>query len=174
MSRFSLPLLVVFCTALSSPACDDAAQDCVGDECLVVGPVGPEGPVGPPGPALYVNPDTGIEYSVNASPCGMSRPLTGNVGGYSSAKGLCEDVDTCSPSAHVCTAEELVRYASTGGEVPVGGRFATGIIVNRSTLFARDCQGFRSTANSERATFWSAEGPATHGCDVQAPFLCCD
>lgn len=176
-----ISVVFVLCVVVAAPGCDeasDASEICEGDDCPPIGPTGPRGPAGPPGPALYINPDTGIEYSLNASPCGFTAPFTGNVGGYSSAKGLCEDVNSCSPAAHVCTGDELLRYASTGGSVVIEGRYATGTfeqsIFTNSIQRTTDCDGFTSNDSSILTGMWTDLGPRSRSCNQLLPILCCE
>ena len=172
MKPTTLPLhlscLSLACALLAASACTD--EVCEGDECLVVGPEGPAGPEGPPGPALYVNPETGIEYALNASPCGFTTPYSGNVGGYTSANGLCQDIDSCNPAAHVCTTDELIRYVSTGGTLPVDGRFVS---------YDRDnCGTFTySGTATDSGLVWDVDDNRVRrnfSCDTLFPLLCCD
>jgi len=173
-------VVFVLCASVTS-GCEDTSvvsETCDGDDCQTDGPVGPQGPSGPPGPALYINPDTGIEYALNASPCGFTGLFTGKVGGYSSAKGLCEDVNSCTSAAHVCSGDELLRYTSTGGSVAIEGRYATGMFAettySTSIVSTTDCDGFTSDASRNSTGFWTASGPQRRPCDRLLPILCCD
>lgn len=120
-----------------------------------------------------------VSYSVGATKfCGQTKgTFTGNIGGYSVAKTTCET--TCSsPTAHMCTIEEIIRSAQLG--VPsqsAAGWYAGGFRSNDGQpQILVDCQAWTS-ANSALA------GPATGGgnwaptdisCNQQYAINCCD
>lgn len=160
------------------------------------GSQGPTGPQGPIGPSVYVNPVTGKQYSVNGGYCGVTAATyTGNVkaavagatSGYAATKALCEVVTGCanaSKTAHICTAEEVLRFVATGGAIPTGW-FASGIFATAYPAAgyanATDCSGFTTAAafapGSDYGNIWL--GPPndhanTGDCSVSRPLLCCN
>lgn len=119
----------------------------------------------------------GKSMKTTATYCGATAgQWTGNVGGYASTKALCENVSACnSPTAHVCTGEELVRSMTLGVSVPMKGWYMTGYAtVTGSNYHSNDCNGFTSTVNWGKT--WTSTGPSPDDADcVDAyPFICCD
>ena len=138
----------------------------------------------------YTNPQTGRQWSLTASFCGESAPTTGALvdganSGWRASKSLCEA--TCNaPTAHMCTAGELLRFVATGGvftsSAPYGwiaggtdSRYY-GVDLVGPERPARDCEGL-STGNDTALGFvWN---PSTeHGdleyCNVARPLYCCN
>jgi hypothetical protein len=72
---------------LTGPAGEPGATGPVGGQ----GPQGEQGPPGEQGPSgpsiITVN---GVDWSLAATYCGPTAPITGNIGGYVAAKTLCE------------------------------------------------------------------------------------
>lgn len=158
---------------------------------------GTAGAVGPAGPSVYVNPQTGKQYSLNAGYCGSTpSTYTGNLlaavsgaaNGYAAGKTLCEAVAGCSSvakTAHMCTTEELLRYVATGGVVPATGWEATGVWFTSypaaNYVNGNDCSGYSSAAafgpGGIFGTQWSGPGTPQAGtgdCSGSKPVLCCN
>jgi hypothetical protein len=127
---------------------------------------------------VLVNPATGAKYSLDALYCGATAPTTGILfesvaAGYGAAKLRCERV--CgTPTAHMCTAEELMRHLQTGGAAPPNpGWYAAGVAAQASGATVFDCDGFTSNLHTQYGLqFQAAPGLAT--CDTLAPINCCD
>jgi hypothetical protein len=139
---------------------------------------------------VYKNPKTGKLYSLDASFCGATDPSTTGgkladdpVSGYSATKSLCEKACNNSPTAHMCTPHEIVRFVSTGGSVPIGGWVSTGMWT-ADPRQTSDCKGFTTVSNATDSTGFAGGtwdptiGPQTSGCQVSAGggmrILCCD
>jgi hypothetical protein len=141
----------------------------------------------------YTNPTTGKVISFNGSYCGLSVPATGNISGgaapgYPAAKVLCEQV--CgTPTAHVCTPVEMLRYVATGGVLPTTGDFwhigrvEAGSYGYSGTTHTNDCWGWTSTSTSSpmasMAWRWhpsilQAGHPYSATCSGSTPVLCCN
>jgi len=133
------------------------------------GMTGPQGPAGPQGPSerVHTSPDGGVfRISSNGVFCGLSAtaidglfPTTlvlgvGTVGGYRSAKVICEQ--TCNaPGAHMCSSEEVFRSAQLGVLPPpgpptyywmAGGAFS---YYSPGSGNSRDCIGWTTNASTE-------------------------
>ena len=125
---------------------------------------------------VYTNPETGQQYSLEASYCGQTAPMTGNAGGYAGAKTLCEA--TCgTPTAHLCTATEVVRFQTTGGTMPpeqVWLSSGTSSLSPDVTQRFSDCHGFNQAAGDLRGTTWLGERPDSQLCINSLPLACCD
>lgn len=121
----------------------------------------------------------GKQYSLGASYCGSTAATNGQItGGYAGAKTLCESVVACSnsKSAHMCTADELVRSRQLQVNVP-GGWYATGAYAYYapSNTAMDDCNGFTSNSATVDAPAWSATAtPTLYSCSDVRPVLCCD
>lgn len=147
------------------------------------------------GASRYTNPTTNGSVTVNGSYCGLTVPVTGLITtgtstGYPAAKQLCEQ--TCSrPTAHVCSPDEVLRFVSTGGQLPLTGtsanaRLASGSYAviglsfsNTSFSSSTDCLGWTSSSSgSGLAWTWStttrAGYPFSVGCAQSSPLLCCN
>jgi hypothetical protein len=155
---------------------------------------------GPAGPSVYVNPMTGKQYSLNAGYCGSTAmAYDGNLlteepsadTGYAAAKILCENVPGCASAAqtaHMCTADEIIRYVATGGVMPSAqGWFATGVFYSYYTPTAyvdgNDCSAYTSAAVSGPGSgpwgsVWngggSSPGPDDGDCGAMHAVLCCN
>lgn len=182
MMRYSiLIVLLAFLTSCHGPPGPKGEPGPEGP----TGPPGPQGPVGPPGPAgpkpVYRNPMTGIEISLGASYCGASTATSGRIVdgsrlGYAAAKSICER--TCSsPTAHMCSAQELVFFVSTGSETPPGMELwvATGIrAFTPSSVSIQDCLGFTDSSSTLHGITWGRYTPYSDFCDAVNPIACCD
>ena len=126
-------------------------------------------------------------YSVGATLlCGVSSTTTtgnifsGSAPGYAGAKAMCEVSPGCnnSPTAHMCTAEEIVRSQSIGITAPQQGWYSTGVhaeLEGGTNLTVDDCQGWTSTSVFGAAWGGTTPGsPGTRGCAISLPVLCCD
>jgi hypothetical protein len=143
-----------------------------------VGPPGPSGvgsDAGAPRPILTKN---GRQYSLDATYCGKTAETpaafnTGTFQGYLAAKVLCEGVAACnmSPSAHMCTSEEIVRSMQLGDSVEWGW-YSTGTHATFGVGATYDCHSWTDQGTSTGP--WWAGFPSESPCNVPAPILCCD
>jgi hypothetical protein len=130
----------------------------------------------------------GVQYALHGKYCGMTGSVTGNLAplststGYAAAKGLCQAVSGCSAAAHVCTSEEMVRHAATGGTLTANVWYATGTLSwtwNPSVmnnLAMNDCIAFSSAATTYYGSMWlmATNGPNFSLCNASYPIACCD
>jgi hypothetical protein len=123
----------------------------------------------------------GKKWSLGATYCGTSVTTNGQItGGYAGAKMLCEGVSTgcnSSPSAHMCTAEDLVHSAQVGLAAPQGW-YSSGVFweittINPAVLVA-DCSGWTTSSSAQWGSIWLPNGPGVEPCNVSFPVLCCD
>jgi hypothetical protein len=123
--------------------------------------------------------------------CGATAPHNGNVGGYVGGRDLCVTACANSPSAHICSGDELVSSAQAGRIIPTG-RYASGQASDASasgsyfsggSAWASDCEGFTLGARTSGSHFslGAAWSPGVSGgrpdldyCDTSYPVLCCD
>lgn len=123
-------------------------------------------------------------YSVGATKfCGATPvPTAGDIvysgtHGYRAAKKQCESVTSCgnSATAHMCTAEEMVRSSQLG--IPTAyGWIASGVAINGTTL---DCVGWSNGTVGQAGAAWDnnfgAGGtPNILSCNATTSILCCD
>jgi len=138
---------------------------------------------------VYTNPTTRKQWSLNASYCGFSPSTTGafragTLTGWKAAKALCESACNGSPSAHMCTGEELVRQVSTGGDIPTVpttyGWYSSGVYrqYNGGTeVNGFECKGFtQAPDHADLGSAWNTaeEWPSIGWCSDSYAILCCD
>jgi hypothetical protein len=135
-------------------------------------------------------------YSVGATRfCGKTPlPYSGkSIEGYSGAKQKCEKVASCSPSAHLCSEEEVVRSLAVGIDLGLSpnawihgsGSVGANVAANATN---NDCNGFTEgidTAPAGTSGFYGrvfsvntngqlSPAPFTVVCETKLPLLCCD
>lgn len=119
--------------------------------------------------------------SMNGLYCARSVNMTagtivadGGVVGYRATKAICEE--TCArPTAHLCTAEEIIATYMLGTNPPQG--WVQGSIVSSDgTNVYNDCSGFTSSSGTRVGAVWDPSFGANSGgfCNIQYPVLCCD
>jgi hypothetical protein len=134
-----------------------------------------------------VTTNAGAKYSVGATLyCGSSTPPTNGqtTGGYKGAKALCEAACK-SPTAHMCTGEEMVRSSQLGLIDPDGGAawYSSGAnaVAQVGVSFSSqrtyvyvvdDCAGWTST--SSNGASWATGQPNYSTCTSLQSILCCD
>jgi len=92
--------------------------------------------------------------------CGLSEPTTGDLGGYTGAKALCEDV--CgSEAAHMCTGHEVSAFVQDGD---LAGAFLWSSLL-------RDCRGWTSADVGDASPATVNGEPAP--CSVPTVVACC-
>jgi hypothetical protein len=142
----------------------------------------------------------GVRSSVGATKfCGPSSTSTngsfsyttasGTVAGYVAAKAMCEAAAACgsSPTAHMCSGEEILRSVQIG--VPVStGWYSSTVLASVSTDTLLDCDGWGPTSVSAAGALGSSWGapptfptsmypqglPIRTACMTVQPILCCD
>jgi len=167
------------------------------------GATGLTGATGPQGPSevTYTSPDGGVfTISSNGTFCGFSATTTnglfpttlvlgvGTVGGYRSAKVICEQTCTAS-AAHMCSSEEVIRSAQLG----VIPRPATGTYFwmscgaysyySPSSMPSTDCLGWTTSAASQMGAMFGVDSngpagtqrvwPTIDSCDRTYRIACC-
>jgi hypothetical protein len=102
----------------------------------------------------------------------------GGESGYPAAKAACEVAVGNSPTAHMCTAEELVRSAQLGISVPTGVWYSGGVAATRSDDYVVwDCNRWTSLETPCSAAshcLGYTWGQAYQGCSSALPVACCD
>jgi hypothetical protein len=126
----------------------------------------------------------GKKWSLGATYCGATgTSYTGaSVGGYASAKSLCEQVSLgCnqSTSAHMCTAEEVLRTYEMGLPFSTTGWYSQGAwsYSPAQPVYVNDCAAWTSSsATTDIGPVWNNNGPQPSGdhCNGSHPILCCD
>lgn len=122
--------------------------------------------------------DAGVSYSVGYTLyCGATAAVTGAITsgsktGYAGAKAQCETVPGCSPSAHMCSSEEIVRTTEMG-TITASGWIATGVVAP-VTGPVDDCQGWTIGDNTQQAGAWTGNFMGWVPCNTPEKILCCD
>jgi hypothetical protein len=120
-------------------------------------------------------------YSVGATYCGSTAPQTGNLlaavpgaaNGYAAGKSLCQTACS-SPSAHICSTDDLIRSMTLGAGVPILSGFGSYYTAAGS---ASDCCGWQNSACSGpvlNSGLGSTPSFTSISCTDVAPILCCD
>lgn len=115
------------------------------------------------------------KFSAGGMYCGSTLGATpgdmsglGGDKGYAAAKSACQATCDKSPTAHMCTTDEIMRSAAVGVSMK-SGWFASG------DPYYTDCAGFSSTGGAGSA--WITSGAprvASQTCATSSPVLCCD
>lgn len=120
-------------------------------------------------------------YSTGATKfCGITPVTTtgaivySGVGGYRGTKLACENVASCgnSPTAHMCTTEEMIR-SSALGMTTANGWIASGV-------GNADCLGWKDDTIQKSGAAWDTTFMGGGGvanllsCNATTPILCCD
>jgi hypothetical protein len=96
--------------------------------------------------------------------------------GYVAARAACVAA-VGSPTAHMCSFEEMVRSTEVGIESTVNrGWFANGFGGFEGARPINDCGGWRTSSNAVGGALWVAanRAPSNQTCDTSVPILCCD
>ena len=111
--------------------------------------------------------------------CGATNAnLAGGFGGYGDAGGvdkLCQAMATApgcngSPTAHMCTANEIIRSAQVKGAANVGGNFEMWYVTGELS----DCKGGTSNSFTDYGHVWYLGRPETRHCSELWQAACCD
>jgi hypothetical protein len=131
-------------------------------------------------------------YALGATYCGATAATEGSFSGpgtltgYASAKAQCQAVPGCAPaSAHMCTADEMVRTRQTGRSIDAGaatyGWFSTGSYgyYPGTGTYTGDCEGWTTNSASVLGDIWGTmttppEIPQPTYCSATYPILCCN
>lgn len=123
----------------------------------------------------------GKPYSVGATGyCGnTSGGYTGALGGYVGAKAACETA--CgSSSAHMCTAEEVVRTWQLGKAIAFSGYawYSVGLrgMTDTTGNTLNDCGSWNSSSSVHLGAVWDPmnQGVSVKSCNETHGVLCCD
>src|SRR5262249_29438438 len=98
--------------------------------------------------------------------------------GYVGAKAACEATCNHSPTARICTSDDLVRSASLGMSMKSGWFAAGAAAMYRDTnsYSINDCANFTSSAGpyGPLGQTWTPAGAVYHWCSEAYALLCCD
>lgn len=128
------------------------------------------------GGVYSVGPTTFIGTTAAKTPGDMSGFTFGT--GYHAAKKACEYSFPGLASVHMCTPDELARFAQTNGAAPTGW-YASGVYWEVTTKTPStpvgDCSGWTS-AGSDWGSAWYGTGnyPTDETCSGSYPILCCN
>ena len=91
--------------------------------------------------------------------CGSTAGGTGDRGGWAGVKTECVTACGSSPTAHICTAEEMARSYAAGAALPASG--TEGWIIGSYAATPggtplRQCLGWTNDTSSEQAIMWHA------------------
>ncbi len=114
-------------------------------------------------------------YSGNGIYCGTTAAqFTGNLGGFAGAKTTCE-TKCSSPSAHMCTADEIVR--SMAMSVPISGSPWYATFTKQyfnGNSYVGDCASFKSSDMFWVGHYIESGQPNADFCNASHPVACCD
>jgi hypothetical protein len=130
---------------------------------------------------IYTNSGTGKSYSLHATYCNLTAPVTGQVNdgglaGIPATKSLCEKACGNSPSAHMCTTVELQRHLTTGGTVPGSQAwYAGGNWTYDGQRVVSDCAGWTSPSPTIMGpVVYPTDSSHDSFCSDLHPIACCD
>jgi hypothetical protein len=129
---------------------------------------------------IYTNATTGKSYSLNARYCGSTAATTGAVAdgaltGIPATKSLWQKACGASPSAHMCTTNEVQRHIATGGTVPGTSWYTAGMWTYDGAHVINDCVSWTSAAATALGPVSYTADPAHDDlCSNPFPILCCD
>ncbi|MDP1917389.1 MAG: hypothetical protein Q8L14_14205 [Myxococcales bacterium] len=125
--------------------------------------------------------------------CGSTSNTNGDVRsggltGYRAAKRLCEQACNASPTAHMCTAFEAIRFYELGGDLPYGWiKSGAGVYTSYpgGAAYSDDCHGWSTESQSGYTRLGLTFDPrmtsgiptsiiGTSNCTATLPILCCD
>jgi hypothetical protein len=128
--------------------------------------------------------------SVDGTYCGSTAASTGVATsgallGFAATHALCAGVATCSPTAHLCSYDELVTSVVVGRAADRDGWMngSAGWGQSSTGAYYTDCDGWRLGATTTLGSEWIADNtgavvadalPASRSCNTSLPFLCCD
>ncbi len=125
----------------------------------------------------------GEKYSVGGTVCGLTPKTTGDLAalpnagsGLAKAKAACAAVAGCSPTAHMCTTEEVARSMATGTpNADATGWMMSGMMAVslQITGYTNNCEGFTSSQVNFNGAVGNANGSYSP-CSIAQPVLCCD
>jgi hypothetical protein len=98
-----------------------------------------------------------------------SATFTGDIGSYAATKSDCENA--FSPTAHMCSGEELLRSAALG--LAIGEGWYSASAASTGAVVTADCNGWTSAASSNGGLFWEGY-PGIAACDNTFVILCCE
>jgi hypothetical protein len=132
-------------------------------------------------PAKVVVTHSGKKWSLGAVYCAATANTTGLItNGYAGAKTQCET--TCSsPSAHMCTSEEMVRTLQMAIPSVPTGWFSSGTfgeqVVSPGGYYINDCTAWTNNSGTNDGTAYQSSGSvgiSLSSCSASQPILCCD
>jgi hypothetical protein len=100
--------------------------------------------------------------------CGKTTITSGrldNTNGFAAAAVLCRQVTGCSPTAHMCTMEEMMRAATNGQTVTEKGWIAGGGSPYQCNAFTAE--------GTEGSTWGPGVLPGVASCGLRLPVFCC-
>lgn len=132
--------------------------------------------------AIVTNTKNKKTYSRGAVYFGSTSSTNGAIAGpgangYAAAKSLCEQLPKGSPSAHMCTGDELLRSVQLGISIPAGWYAGSARIAGTAN---RACNAWTSKLSTDSGAYWNTPSAGATGsphattCDHAAPVLCCD
>jgi hypothetical protein len=109
----------------------------------------------------------------------ITDPSSGAVG-YRATQLICRNVCN-SPTAHMCSAAEIVSTNELGGVLPDGGHWiSTGLaaafydVTSATNLMVNDCYGWTNSTHTAMASGSNSTHPRFHFCDELHDIDCCD
>jgi hypothetical protein len=123
----------------------------------------------------------GRQYSLGATFCGVTAtPTSGAIfNGYLGAKTSCEGTSACgnSPSAHMCSAEEVVRSMAVGIAPPTTPAWYSAGFLSGGGGALFDCAGWTTASGASYGWIWpnvSLTALGYDSCGAQHVIACCD
>lgn len=94
---------------------------------------------------------------------------------YAAAKRICE-LELGTPTAHMCTTEEMARSFQLGLRPSVTGWVAAGVSAGPAGSYAtlNDCSGWQVGNATSSGVAWNSDAPQIYTCNLPTAIHCCD
>jgi hypothetical protein len=96
----------------------------------------------------------------------------GSGSGYVGAKAICQTLS--GPTAHMCSADELLRSAQAGVPIATGWYSSATRSTYTNSGQTWDCSGWDDQAGMDYGATWSGATPDFAPCNSFSAVLCCD
>lgn len=118
----------------------------------------------------------GVPIASTSAKYNGALQAVGGLTGYRAARKLCQEANPSVPTAHMCTADEMVRAAQDGAGASVSdGWYAVGgYAIHDTARRVNDCDGWTTASSEVTASIWSLTAPYSDACQTLHVLVCCN